>query len=224
MTMVNWGLKRPVSLPPSSPLSPPELDVPWPYCIFSRHSACYVNLPQAYSTRFGVLRFRHPYSASSPNIPDSVLDLPRFHNIFILFVRPFDPPDSVNFFSTITDRPRAPRIYASMLLNIPRPPPTFRSQQFSNGLYFNRLSVSYVAGGLLNVFFDRINVPLLQLTFWICYFSPGSTRPTYFMSQLTFWIDYFSTGWKYLTCSATYQRFARIRGCLYKQRLNLFFL
>jgi hypothetical protein len=96
---------------------------------------------------------------------------------------------------TITDRSRAPRINSSMFLDIPRPPPTFRSPRFLNRLCLNRLNVPHVSGELFEcVICDRINPHLLQLTFWMCYFSPRSASSVCLMSQLTFWMDYFSMG------------------------------
>jgi hypothetical protein len=128
--------------PPSSPLSSPLLDIPWPYRTFSRRSGRYANRPQTFPNRFDIWWFRHPYSACSRDISDLFFDLPRFHPIFTLFLRPSHLPDFINFFF---DRSRAPLVHFLMFLDISRPPPTFQSPLFSNRLLFDWLSLPRVA-------------------------------------------------------------------------------
>jgi hypothetical protein len=127
------------------------------------------DIPRAMSTCLKL-------TPSASAFHDSVIHIPRLRPTFpilswtfldftifsfCLFDLSIRPISSISF-SSITGRPR---IHSSMSLDISRPPSSFRSQQFSNGLYFNRFSATDLAGELLNVFFDRINVLLLQLTF-----------------------------------------------------------
>jgi hypothetical protein len=89
---------RRASLVPSSPLSPPALDIPWPSRSFNRRSARYVKRPQAFSIRFDIPRSSYRYSATSPDIPDPVLGLHRFHSVFVLLSRSLYSFDFVNSF------------------------------------------------------------------------------------------------------------------------------
>jgi hypothetical protein len=68
-------------------------------------------------TFFDIRRSRHLSSATSPDLPDRILDLLRFRSIFILLPRTSHPSDFVNFF---LDHPRALSIHSLMFFDIPQ--------------------------------------------------------------------------------------------------------